>query len=158
MEMKSKREAAEILGVSTRGIERAVRRGHLAVQYRDSKHGKQAWFSPSDLALYKQHQQARAPVGFGPARLGGGAPPVGTLVPLVEMKPWPAKKGDRPKHSNPVPVAERLMLTLAEAAQLSGLPRRYLVQAIRTGSLKALKIGRAQFLKRSELNQFVQNL
>jgi len=157
MEMKSKREAAEMLGISTRGVERAVRRGHLVVQYRDSKHGKQAWFRSSDLDVYKQHQQARAPVGFGPT-LAGGAPPIGTLVPLVEMKPWPAKKGERPKHSNPVPVAERLMLTLAEAAQLSGLPRSYLVQAIRNGKLKAVKIGRAQFLKRSELNQFVQNL
>ena len=35
MELKSKREAAEILGLSTRGVERAVRRGHLTVLYRD---------------------------------------------------------------------------------------------------------------------------
>jgi len=42
-----------MLGVSTRGIERAVRRGQLTVQYRDSKHGKKAWFRPADLERYR---------------------------------------------------------------------------------------------------------
>src|SRR5579859_1404700 len=64
MELKSKREAAELLGVSTRGIERAVRRGHLNVVYHDSKHGKKAWFSAAELERYRQQQQARGPVGF----------------------------------------------------------------------------------------------
>ena len=53
-----------LLGVSTRGIERAVRRGHLNVVYHDSKHGKKAWFSPGDLERYRQQQQCAEPCGI----------------------------------------------------------------------------------------------
>ncbi len=157
MELKSKREAAELLGVSTRGVERAVRRGHLRVLYRDSKHGKKAWFNPHDLVRYKQQQETRGPVGFTsgiPPQLPG--PTIGTVVPMVEMAPWP-KKGRQPR-TNPVPIADRLTLTLNDAVQLSGLPRRFVVQSIHDRKLKAIKLGRSHYVKRSDLNDFVQNL
>jgi excisionase family DNA binding protein len=156
MELKSKREAAEILGVSTRGIERAVRRGHLNVVYHDSKHGKKAWFSPADLERYRQHQQARSPVGFMSG--SGPGPTIGTLIPVVDMQPRPAAEPARRTIAKTVPIVDRLMLTIAEAAQLSGLPRKFLVESVRTGALKSVKIGRMAFIKRNDLNLFVQNL
>lgn len=155
MELMSKREAAELLGVSTRGVERAVRRGHLSVVYRDSKHGKKAWFSPADLEHYRQHQQARSPVGFFS---GSGAPTIGTLIPAVDMQPRPAAESARRLPAKTVPIVDRLALTLAEAAQLSGLPRKFLADSMRSGVLKSVKIGRIAFIKRSELNEFVQSL
>lgn len=152
MELKSKREAAELLGLSTRGVERAVRRGHLAVFYKDSKHGKKAWFSPPELEQYKQLQEAREPVGFTPP----GTPMVGTLVPMVEIGP---RRGRRQEaNTNPVPIAERLTLTVEEASQLSGLPRSFIVKNIHSGKLKAVKIGRSFHVKRSDLNEFVHRL
>jgi len=154
MDLKSKREAAEMLGVSTRGIERAVRRGHLNVVYHDSKHGKKAWFSPADLERYRQHQQARSPVGF----MTGSGPTIGTLIPVVDMQPRPAAEPPRRTMAKTVPVVDRLMLTVAEAAQLSGLPRKFVVESVRSGTLKSVKIGRMAFIKRSDLNEFVQNL
>jgi excisionase family DNA binding protein len=155
MELISKRQAAELLGVSTRGVERAVRRGQLAVVYHDSRHGKKAWFSPSDVERYRQHQQARSPVGFFS---GSGSPTIGTLIPAVDMQPRPAAEPGRRPTQKSVPIVDRLTLTLAEAAQLSGLPRKFLVESMRSGTLKSVKIGRISFIKRSELNQFVQNL
>src|SRR5260370_5224069 len=157
MELKSKREAAELLGVSTRGVERAVRRGHLRVLYRDSKHGKKAWFNPHDLVRYKQQQETRGPVGFTsgiPPQLPG--PTIGTVVPMVEMAPWP-KKGRQPR-TNPVPIADRLTLTLNDAVQLSGLPRRFVVQSIHDRKLKAIQLRRTHYVKRCDLTDFVQNL
>src|SRR5215831_3905538 len=99
MELKSKREAAEMLGVSTRGIERAVRRGHLAVQYHDSKHGKKAWFRPADLERYQRRQEtrvARVPVGFtamAAPQLSTPipGPTIGAVIPVVDMDDWPRK-------------------------------------------------------------------
>lgn len=158
MELKSKREAAEMLGLSTRGIERAVRRGHLAVQYRDSRHGKKAWFSQPELERYKQLQQARGPVGFTsgiPERPSGNGPMVGTLIPMVEMEPRRKQPGPG---GNAVPIADRLTLSVDEAAHLSGLPRSFIVKNIHRGKLKAIKIGRSYHVKRSDLNQFVQEL
>ena len=168
MELKSKREAAEMLGVSTRGIERAVRRGQLTVQYRDSKHGKKAWFRPVDLEHYRSRQDARSPMGFTPAAIQqlpppgpapGPGPTIGAVVPVVDMELWPRKHKDkRNQADNPVPIADRLTLRLPEAVQLSGLPQTYILENIRSGKLKAIRIGRAWHIKRSDLSEFVQNL
>src|SRR5262249_36382033 len=120
MELKSKREAAEILGISTRGVERAVRRGHLSVQYRESKHGRKAWFRPADLDHYRRHQQAREPFGFTsgiPGQPPAPGPHVGTLIPMVEIEPHRRK----PRSSDTVPIADRLTLSIDEVVQLSGL-------------------------------------
>src|SRR5215475_10194697 len=105
MELKSKREAAELLGVSTRGVERAVRRGQLSVVYHDSKHGKKAWFSPSDLEHYRQQQLARLPVGF---MTTGPMPPIGTVIPAVDMQPRGAES-PRQARARTVPIVDRLM-------------------------------------------------
>src|SRR5215472_1898650 len=168
MDLKSKREAAEVLGVSTRGIERAVRRGQLSVQYRDSKHGKKAWFRPVDLERYRLRQEARAPMGFTPSATQqlppsvpgpGPSPAIGVVVPVVDMESWPRKrKGKRKQADNPVPIADRLTLRLHEAVQLSGLPQTYILENIRAGKLKAIRIGRAWHIKRSDVNDFVQSL
>ena len=167
MELKSKREAAEMLGVSTRGIERAVGRGQLTVQYRDSKHGKKAWFRPTELERYRRHQEARVPVGFTTAAVQqlpplpspgpGPTPTIGAVVPVVDMEPWPTKDKRKSSH-NPVPIADRLTLRVNEAVQLSGLPHTYILENIRAGKLKAIRIGRAWYIKRSDLSEFVQSL
>lgn len=60
--------------------------------------------------------------------------------------------------SKTVPIVDRLTLTIAEAAQLSGLPRKFVVDSVRTGALKSVKISRIAFIKRSDLNEFVQSL
>lgn len=159
MELKSKREAAEILGLSTRGVERAVRRGQLTVVYRDSKHGKKAWFSPQELGRYRELQQARGPVGFTsgiPFRPPGNSPPVGTLIPSVDFEP--RRKPEPKQEANWVPIAERLTLNIDETALLSGLPRSFIVKSIHSGKLRATRIGRSYHVKRRDLDQFVHEL
>jgi len=157
MELRSKLEAAELIGLSTRGIERAVRRGHLAVQYHDSKHGKKAFFRPEDLERFRRRQEANGAVGFTSGIPGQPFPPptIGTVIPMVEMEP---RRKEPQKHMNPVAIADRLTLTLTDAVQLSGLPRNFIAQSIRSGKLKALRIGRVWHVKRAELDAFVQNL
>jgi len=159
MELKSKREAAELLGLSTRGIERAVRRGQLTVLYRDSKHGKKAWFRGPELEHYKQIQQARGPVGFTsgiPGPPPGPGPTIGTWIPMVDMEP--RRRKGREAEPQSVPIADRLTLTVDDAVQLSGLPHSFIAENIRSGKLKAIKIGRQHYVKRSDLHQFVQEL
>jgi len=157
-----------MLGVSTRGIERAVRRGQLTVQYRDSKHGKKAWFRPTDLERYRHHQEARMPMGFTtavqqlpplPSPVPGPSPnpTIGAVVPVVDMELWPSKDKRKSSH-NPVRIADRLTLRVNEAVQLSGLPHTYILENIRAGKLKAIRIGRAWHIKRLDLNDFVQRL
>ncbi|HET9181990.1 MAG TPA: helix-turn-helix domain-containing protein [Candidatus Angelobacter sp.] len=162
MELKSKREAAEMLGLSTRGVERAVRRGHLAVQYQPGKHGRTAWFAATDLRHYRQIQQAKFSVGFTsgiPQAPGDPGLTIGNVTPMVDVKPWPEKKTAHPKkESKAVRIAEQLALTLKEAAQLAGLPRIFIDQSVEAGKLKAFKIGGSFYVKRSDLEAFIQSL
>ncbi len=55
-----------------------------------------------------------------------------------------------------VPVADKLTLSLAEAAQLSGLSRNHLREAIGKGKLKARIIGRGWRIKRAALDAYVE--
>ena len=55
-------------------------------------------------------------------------------------------------------IAHKLMLTLPEAAALSNLSRNHLRQAIKTGTLKAQKIGRGWRIKRADLDAYVSAL
>lgn len=162
VELKSKREAAEMLGISTRGVERAVRRGQLGVRYQPGKHGKTAWFSAADLMRYQQAQQSRFAVGF---TSGITKPPadsgltIGTLMPMVDVEPWPEKKGrEQRKEKRAVRIAEQLALSLNDAAELAGLPRSFIEQSVESGKLKAFKVGNVSYVKRSDLEAFIQSL
>lgn len=162
MELKSKREAAEILGVSTRGVERAVRRGQLAVQYQPGKHGRTAWFRATDLNRYRQVQQSRFNVGFstGIAKSPNDSGlTIGPVMPMVDVEPWPEKRADHaPRAGRGVTIAEQLALSLSDAAQLAGLPRNFIEQSVETGKLKAFKVGNVSYVKRSDLEAFIQSL
>jgi excisionase family DNA binding protein len=57
-----------------------------------------------------------------------------------------------------VPIADRLTLSVDDAAQLSGLPRSFVLKSIHDDKLKAIRIGRSYHVKRSDLDRFVQEL
>jgi excisionase family DNA binding protein len=57
-----------------------------------------------------------------------------------------------------VRVSEKLLLTIAEAQELTGLPRLVLRDAINDRTLKAKVIGRSWRIKRSDLEEFVDKL
>jgi excisionase family DNA binding protein len=78
---------------------------------------------------------------------------------MVDVEPWPEKKSDdQEKQNRRVSIAEQLALTLKEAAQLAGLPRTFIEQSVEAGKLKAFKIGNASYVKRSDLEAFIQGL
>ncbi len=60
--------------------------------------------------------------------------------------------------ANRVVLAEKLLLTLAEAQLLTGLSRSTLRAAIDEGSLKAAQIGGAWRVKRSDLDRWIEAL
>lgn len=57
-----------------------------------------------------------------------------------------------------VPVADKLLLTMAEAQVLTGLSREFLKDAIASGELKAKLIGKGWRIKRSDLDEYVDKL
>jgi len=156
VQLKSKREAAEILGVSTRAVERAVRRGHLLAQYRPGKHGPMAWFSTRDLERYQNLQRARIPVGFTSGFVASHTDAGVTLGAITPLAEHPVRSPDEP--ANAVSLSQRLVLSLDEAIQLSGLPRQFIVSHVQSRKLKMLKISGEIFVKRADLEAFVRKL
>lgn len=150
-----------MLGISTRGVERAVRRGHLAVRYQPGKHGRTAWFSAADLNRYQQVQQSRFPVGFTSGITKPPADPgltIGTVIPTVDVEPWPEKRSREQQKEKRVRVAEQLALSLNEAAELAGLPPNFIDQSVQSGKLKSFKVADVYYVKRSDLEAFIQSL
>jgi excisionase family DNA binding protein len=58
----------------------------------------------------------------------------------------------------PIPVADKLTLSLVEASQLSGLSRNHLRAAIEDKKLKARIIGRGWKIKRDDVDLYVRKL
>ena len=73
---------------------------------------------------------------------------------LPSMLP-PAPNGHT---QTPIPVADKLTLSLVEASQLSGLSRGHLREAIEAKKLKARIIGRGWKVKRDDLDLYVKKL
>lgn len=59
---------------------------------------------------------------------------------------------------SPSEIAHKLILTLQEAAALSGLPRQHLLEAIEKGKLKAQLLEHAWRIKRADLDDYIRRL
>ena len=57
-----------------------------------------------------------------------------------------------------MPIADKLLLTIAEAQALTGLSREVLKNAIAAGELKAKQIGKSWRVKRSDLKEYIDKL
>ena len=57
-----------------------------------------------------------------------------------------------------VGIADKLLLTMAEAQALTGLSREFLKDAISSGELKAKLIGKGWRIKRGDLDEYVDKL
>ncbi len=162
----NKKEAADYLGVSERAIERYTKAGRLSARYEKGKTRPVAVYAEDELR-----------------RLKGELEHPATVRPAVEPKPGPAMALERiptnPEHgwsefvavvagaveaarhngrAPGVAVADKLMLSLAEAAQLANVSRNHLRAAIEDKKLKARIIGRGWRVKRDDLDLYVKKL
>jgi excisionase family DNA binding protein len=163
MNMINKSEAAALLGVSKRALERYAAAGRLPAVYTQGPTGRQVSFDPADVERLKVEREAPMPrpatspdntalaiPGKALAKLPPGG--AGQLVSLLQA--LSAQAPARPV----VPVADKLMLTLAEAAALTGLSRARLKAAIDAGQLQAVQIGRSRRVKRQALEGWIEDL
>ena len=147
-EWKTKGEAAVILECSEKTIERMA--GRREIERRDRRiAGRKPLpvFNPQDI---ERLQAASAVVEAFPVerqgnggnalvKRSGGAEGFNPVIDLVAAMQLPRVK-----------VNEKFYLTLAEAVELSGLSRAFLLRQIKSGGLKAMK-DRGWKIRRSEL-------
>lgn len=168
----NKQQAAKLLGLSERAINRYVSRGMLSVTYKRRAEGsKEAIYDPAEVKKLKKTLSAPPPTPIvkqdpRPVRSTAmvKAPEASlthvdntALVHLVQFAE--AIAGRLPQNPiNIVPIADKLTLTLRDAAALAGLSRDSLRDAIRDGKLKAEIRGRGWNIKRSDLNLWIKKL
>ncbi len=174
----NKDEAAREIGISIRSLQRAVTAGKLSVTYKRGAHGKQeASYNPEEIARYKTELETETTIA--------AQPPSQALERIADRLESVASNRDIEVSHNiteqlstvfrnslqeimrplatlaaPVKLSEKLMLSLPEAAALSGVPVDKLRSAVNSGALKAIRtIGRGLGkVRRSDLENYVSKL
>jgi excisionase family DNA binding protein len=164
----NKKEAAAYLGCSERAIERYVQSGKISCSYEKGKTRTVAVFTQSELDKIKYQSES--------------------VTPAYETIPEPRQTATLDEneltiyHDEPVGVVEvgdisklsamvelllvgqqlkasdKLVLTVDECHQLTGLPREMIKEAIASGELAAKKIGRSWRIKRSCLDAYIDEI
>jgi len=166
----NKAEAAEFLEIGVRSLERYMSQGRIAYTRQRGKTGEVVVFNKLELEHFKEElyqathegaieqsrqdsplnssqlvtsSQIMAEVGESLLNISDGIDALLVVVKELAVK---------------IPVETKPLLTLAEAQQLSGLSRRYLLQAIKEKQLKGQIVGKAWRIKRRDLERFVASL
>ncbi|HEX8184354.1 MAG TPA: helix-turn-helix domain-containing protein [Blastocatellia bacterium] len=159
MKKLTKKEASEILGTSTRAIERYTAKGLLHVTYDDDR---RALYDEREVSALKlKMEEPRQPATTAIARRGEEVAiiaqsigqQVGLQIAQAMSQPGAAAAPARDLRQ----LAIKLVLTVDEAVALSGLGKSHIIEAIQEGKLKRLP-GRARRIKRVDLEMYVKKL
>lgn len=169
----NKQSAADFLGVSVRALERYVQQGRISVKYEKGKTRPTANFDPVELEAFKSElNQPTVKPAFESRQITTEQQPqtdklvhqsgeiaefgeIGVIDKLSSIIEGLLLRGD---NQPVVPIADKLLLTIAEAQALTGLSREFLRDAITAGELKAKVIGKGWRVKRSDLQEYVDKL
>jgi excisionase family DNA binding protein len=154
----NKTEAAQFLKVSPRTLQRLSQQGKINVAYKNSKSGAAADYDEADLQRYLEQQQNS--IIYRPATEETQAlatTPNTNIITGADRLAAALEALHHPPKKPTVPIEEKLLLKLDEAAALTGLSRQTLRTAIDTKKLRAQIAGRAWRIKRVDLESFVKN-
>jgi excisionase family DNA binding protein len=149
----TKSEAAIALGRSQKTVERLAKAGKIGSK-KDRRQGSKI------VAVYKwadvERVGARMKAELSVTRLAfESGESVATHAPAptsAEVLAQIAKTLSLPR------IAEKFLLTLREAAALSGLPELHLEEALRSGKIKALNYGGSQLIRRADLIALIDQM
>lgn len=166
----NKQEAAQLLNCSVRAIERYVQQGKISVVYEKGKTRTVATFNEVELERFKEELERSLikPAILEPRQM---SPESQSELAILKDDAGEigevGEVGDIDRMSSiiemllqvqSVRIAEKVLLTIAEAQALTGLSREILRDAIASGCLKSKKIGKPWRIKRSDLDAFIENL
>jgi hypothetical protein len=162
----NKQDAANYLGVSVRALERYVQQGKISVRYEKGKTRPTANFDQAELDAFKaelnqpsikpaietrqisteqQPQQENLTYPSGEITTFGEVDEVsqfGEIGVIEKLSGIIESLLGRSDNQSLVPIADKLLLTIAEVQALTGLSREILRDAIAAGELKAKVIGK----------------
>lgn len=157
-EWPAKPDAAAQLGISEAEIDRLVSEKHLNARKRSFAGGEVIFIDPESIRNLQQNFGAAGALVRveEPLRLSTHAARTGgmELAFLTFLQSLVASASS----SQTVPVERRIFLTVAESAELSGLPAGFLRRLMRDGTLKAIRAGTRWRIPRAELESLANKL
>jgi excisionase family DNA binding protein len=160
----NKKEASARLNVSVRLVEKYASEGRLGpVSYVRGRTGKQADFDEAEVERLKAElESVDHALVVAPNRRATGLAGRGTTEEFVSLLASAIQQASEHNHVPPAisELAHKLMLSLPEAARLSGVPVQTLRGAVKTGKLKIVKSAGRGFgkVKRDSLEAYVKKL
>lgn len=165
----NKQEAAEFLNVSVRALERYVQQGRIGGHYEKGKTRPTLVFDAAELEKFKNELEQKL---YRPAVETTNPDTNDTALARLSSKesvqPEPGESErlsalietllEHQSPSSSTPAYHKLLLTLAEAQELTGLSRPILRLAISKGTLKAQVIGKSWRIKYTDLERYVEKL
>jgi len=157
MRRMNKDEAAKLLGISVRSLQRIVQSEKISVTYKRGDSGKQeAIFNAEEIERFKEQRDVET-VKKADAPTGVTALARSDAMQFIEVLRSAITPEQKPLSAS-VSIADKPLLKLDEAAALTGLSRDTLRKAIEAGELRGKIIGRAYRIKRADLDAFIENL
>jgi excisionase family DNA binding protein len=161
----NKKEAAELLGVSTRLVEKYASDGRLGeVTYIRGKTGKQAEYNREAVETLKtalESPDTSLATTTPDARLFAAqlveAIATREQASIEAIRGLLLESGEQSRSAS-IRVSEKILLNLTDCRTLTGLSDNFLREAIHSGTLKAKIIGRGYKVKRQDLDEFINNL
>ena len=176
----NKTQAAEILGISVRSLERHTSANRIAARYEKGATRSVLDYEESEVERFKAELESavhsptlealprpQSAKGTNPANsdtalarfdevgVNAGNPAAFALLSaLLEQGRALGGKAGTPETA----PAQKLLLSLAEAQSYSGLSRANLMEAIGAQTLPAQKIGRGWKIKRRDLESYIDGL
>jgi excisionase family DNA binding protein len=151
----NKAAAAAYIGVSVRTLQRLTSKGEIPFYQEQGKKGKETHYDEADLIDYLQKNKPTTIMRPGSSLamtsdMTDDATPNAADEMLAAFRALAA----------PVKLSEKFLLSLPEAAALSGVPVDKLRSAVNSGALKAIRtIGRGLGkVRRSDLENYVSKL
>lgn len=160
-----KKEAAQYLGITVRGIENLVGKGRIHADRVKGARGVIEWrFEPDELERYKRMK--RQTVYVDPEKQEEKKEPDTALAApqdtaIITRLVAALETITRAAPPVSVPIEAKLTLSLAEASQLSGFSADHLREAIRAELLKTVPIGasgKRYRIRRADLDRYIKQL
>lgn len=146
-----KHQASTLTGMSVKTIERLAAKGEIQQAERPRPGLRPATvYNPDDIGRIKAEREP------GAFLMPQTAPPVsqpGAMVPAAAPVNWGTWLERFAPAPPPQPPTIRRFLTIAEAAEASGLSMNFLRHAIKTASLPAVRDGRTWKVRRDDLDK-----
>jgi excisionase family DNA binding protein len=162
----NKKEAAELLDISTRLVEKYASEGRLGeVTYVRGKTGKQAEYDRQAVENLKRMLES-PDTALTATRSPDARLFVAQLVEAIASREQTnieailglLKESSEQPNNGAVRVGEKILLILNDCRLLTGLSDNNLREAIKEKRLKAKIIGRGYKVKRADLDEFIKKL